>query len=113
MTAPEGAMLGAVGIALMAIAFGLGVVLCGLTRRWAPRFGLVDVPGGRKAHAAPTPLGGGVAIWMTTVMLLLAGGVVLGVSRTLMPLALARHADGLWSRAGELGTILAWPRSSC
>jgi UDP-GlcNAc:undecaprenyl-phosphate GlcNAc-1-phosphate transferase len=106
MTAPEGTMLWAVGMALMVIAFGLGVVLCGLTRRWAPRFGLVDVPGGRKAHAAPTPLGGGVAIWLTTVTLLLAGGAVLGLSRTLMPLALARHADGLWSRAGELGLIL-------
>ena len=39
----------------------------GLARRWAPRFGLIDRPGGHKGHQAPTPLGGGVAIWLTTV----------------------------------------------
>jgi UDP-GlcNAc:undecaprenyl-phosphate GlcNAc-1-phosphate transferase len=31
--------------------------------RLAPRVGLVDKPGGRKAHQSPTPLGGGVAIF--------------------------------------------------
>jgi UDP-GlcNAc:undecaprenyl-phosphate GlcNAc-1-phosphate transferase len=106
MTAPAEAMLGAVALSLAGLAFGLGVVLCGLTRRWAPRFGLVDVPGGRKTHAAPTPLGGGVAIWLTTVSILLAGGLVLGPARSVLPAELARYANGLWSRAGELGTIL-------
>src|SRR3954466_3447144 len=32
--------------------------------RIAPRFGLTDKPGGRKIHAAPKPLGGGVAIFV-------------------------------------------------
>ena len=30
----------------------------------APRFGLVDKPGGRKIHDNPKPLGGGVAIFL-------------------------------------------------
>ena len=33
-----------------------------LVRAFAPRWGLVDVPHGRKDHKAPTPLGGGLAI---------------------------------------------------
>jgi len=33
-------------------------------RRVAPRLGLVDRPEGRKDHATPTPLGGGVAIYV-------------------------------------------------
>jgi UDP-GlcNAc:undecaprenyl-phosphate GlcNAc-1-phosphate transferase len=32
--------------------------------RVAPRFGFVDKPGGRKIHANPKPLGGGVAIFL-------------------------------------------------
>ncbi len=35
---------------------------------YAPRWGFVDRPGGHKGHRAPTPLGGGVAIWLTTVI---------------------------------------------
>jgi UDP-GlcNAc:undecaprenyl-phosphate GlcNAc-1-phosphate transferase len=41
--------------------------------RVAPRFGLVDKPGGRKTHAAPKPLGGGVAIFLGIVVPLLVG----------------------------------------
>ena len=32
-------------------------------RKTAPRFGFVDKPGGRKIHANPRPLGGGIAIF--------------------------------------------------
>lgn len=32
--------------------------------RGAKRFGLVDQPGHRKVHVNPTPLGGGIAIWL-------------------------------------------------
>ncbi len=41
--------------------------LCLVARHYAPRWGLVDRPGGHKGHRAPTPLGGGVAIWFTIV----------------------------------------------
>ena len=35
----------------------------------AVRLGLVDIPGGRKAHAQPTPLTGGLAILGSTILL--------------------------------------------
>src|SRR3954453_21906071 len=46
-------------------------------RKTAPRFGFVDKPGGRKIHANPKPLGGGVAIfWAFALPLLGALGYV-------------------------------------
>ena len=68
-------------------------------RRWrgrsAPRFGLVDRPGGHKGHRAPTPLGGGVAIWLTTVSILGAGGAGARPGLGLRcPPPLARHVGG-------------------
>ena len=58
-----------------------------LMRRLAPRWGLVDRPGAHKVHAAPTPYGGGVAIW---------AGVV-------GPLAVAQVVLWLWSAAQQRG----------
>ncbi len=46
-------------------------------RRRAPRWGLVDVPGGRKIHRAPTPLGGGLAIALGVALPLAAGSLAL------------------------------------
>lgn len=100
-------MLVALGAGLLALSFALSVLLCGLTRRWAPRFGLVDRPGGRKAHKAPTPMGGGVAIWLTVVTILGASALVLRLDPGDLPTALAVHARGLWDRASELALILA------
>ena len=57
----------------------LCLALSALARAIAPRFGLVDRPGGRKAHRAPTPLAGGVAIWLTVVLMLALGGLTLGL----------------------------------
>jgi UDP-GlcNAc:undecaprenyl-phosphate GlcNAc-1-phosphate transferase len=42
----------------------------------APRIGFVDKPGHRKIHHQPKPLGGGVAIVWTYVLMLLGGGLV-------------------------------------
>lgn len=44
--------------------FLAAVTLVWLLRPLAPRFGLVDLPGGRRRHAAPTPAIGGVAIFI-------------------------------------------------
>jgi len=96
----------AAGAGLVAASFFLGLLLSALAREVAPRFGLVDRPGGRKAHRAPTPLGGGVAIWLTTVLMLGLGGLVLAVGRDALPVALARHAGGAWARSGQMGLIM-------
>lgn len=99
-------ILAQVGAALIVSAFVLSALLCGLTRAVAPRFGLVDKPGGRKAHRAPTPLGGGVAIWLTVVLMLASGALALGPGRPWLPQALSIHAGGAWERSGELALIL-------
>jgi UDP-GlcNAc:undecaprenyl-phosphate/decaprenyl-phosphate GlcNAc-1-phosphate transferase len=106
MIGRDGAMLAGVGLGLLGLAFILCTALSGLARRWAPRFGLIDRPGGHKGHRTPTPLGGGVAIWLTTVTLTLLGALALGLIGTALPAPLAKHASGLWLRAPELGAIL-------
>src|SRR4051794_2578203 len=58
MNAREAAWLGGVGAGLAGVAFVVSVILGGLARRWAPRVGLIDRPGGHKGHQSPTPLGG-------------------------------------------------------
>lgn len=42
----------------------LSVVLTRAVIWLAPKMGLVDIPGGRKGHIHPTPLGGGVAMFV-------------------------------------------------
>ncbi len=98
--------LALVGIALTLAAFVWGAVLTGVARTIAPQFGLVDKPGGRKTHKAPTPLGGGVAIWLTTVSIFVVGGLILWLGRGSLPPELAVHASGLLTKAGPLALIL-------
>ena len=51
------------------------VLLAWLMRPLASRIGLVDRPGGRKAHDRPTPLVGGLAVFLTFVLGVLWFGV--------------------------------------
>ncbi len=46
-------------------------------RRWAIRWQLVDKPAARKVHSTPTPMGGGVAIWLGVMTPLVSGQIVL------------------------------------
>jgi len=100
MVAQPGVLLGLVGLA-----FGLSAGLSRAARRIAPRLGLVDHPGGRKAHREPTPLGGGVAIWLTVGLLLGAGAVVVRFGRGALSPDLAIHVAGLWAMSGEMVLI--------
>jgi len=64
-----------IGYALVAAFIGsfvLGVILVLLVFRIAPGVGLVDLPGGRKQHAGPTYLGGGIAIFFAATLPLAA-----------------------------------------
>lgn len=78
----------------------------------APRLGLVDRPDPRKFHSKITPLGGGVAIYLSVVLSL--GGVYLlawlaqfpSVAKWLPEIALV-HAPGVLSSGGLLGMIVA------
>jgi UDP-GlcNAc:undecaprenyl-phosphate GlcNAc-1-phosphate transferase len=99
----SGLALAAIGLTF--VSFAIGIALNWLARRIAPRFGLVDKPGGRKAHLAPTPMGGGVAIWATTGLVLGLGALGLALFRAELPPDLARHANGLWLRGPELAAL--------
>lgn len=94
------------GPILAGAAFALCVGLCALARAMAPRWGLLDRPGGHKGHKAPVPLGGGVAIWLAVVLVVGACGAAVLFAGDRLPEAVARHVGGLRERAGELATIL-------
>jgi UDP-GlcNAc:undecaprenyl-phosphate/decaprenyl-phosphate GlcNAc-1-phosphate transferase len=95
-----------VAVVLVGSAFLLSAILCGLVRRFAGRLGFLDRPGGHKGHRAPVALGGGVAIWLTTVVVLGLGLSLVSVAGSSLPAPLARHAGGALLRAGELVWVL-------
>src|SRR5688572_20948157 len=63
-------------LALVAISFVISWLLTFAMIRVAPRLGFVDKPGGRKIHANPKPLGGGVAIFLGIAIPMLLGLVL-------------------------------------
>ena len=81
-------------------------------RAGAGRLGLLDRPGGRKTHAAPVPLGGGIGIWIGTTLTFLVGTLFVVMIRQSPELAdhlppqFAEHLDGVWSRAIDLWKLL-------
>ena len=82
-------------------------------RRRAPRWGLVARPRTDRFHKEPTPLGGGLAIWLGVVAtfaaiqlllwLIAAGAVRIEV----FPQLLATHFAGLQQQSPKLWTLLA------
>ena len=96
------------GLGLAVAAFVLSWLFCAVARRYALRFGFLDRPGGHKGHQAPVPLGGGVAIWLATMIVLGACGLAVLMGGPELPRPMAEHvtASGLFSRAGELLEIL-------
>lgn len=89
-------------------------------RRRAPAWGLVDQPGQRKVHTTPTPLGGGIAIWLGVVVPLALGQAVVWLLQSKtgffasLPLpeiveqnlrGLVQQAPRLWLLVGA-GTVL-------
>jgi len=81
-------------------------------RRYAAAWGLIDQPGARKVHVAPTPRGGGLAIWLGVVgtfaiaqVLLLLADRVPAVS-ALAPDFVQPHLAGIWSQSGKLWILL-------
>ncbi|QDT39178.1 MraY family glycosyltransferase [Stratiformator vulcanicus] len=100
-------------------AFVLSAALTEIVRRLAPRVGLLDKPAARKVHQTPTPLGGGIAVFLA-VMIPMVGALVAAVLANggylpewLVPATLAPHAEGAAGKVGQViaifvsGTILA------
>jgi len=90
-----------------------------MVRRKAVAWGLVDQPGHRKVHTQPTPLGGGIAIWLGVVLTFAIGQVALWIfaapsdqASSLVPgfirphlLGLSEQTPNLWFLLGA-GTVL-------
>lgn len=82
-------------------------------RYLAPRWGLMDQPAARKVHLIPTPLGGGIGIWLGVVLPLAAALAVAWSLPTLpflkdwLPSQILPHLDGVKYRSGQLWAILA------
>jgi len=107
MDSNHAAVLVGMALFLVGLAFVFSAGLCYVARQCAPRLGFVDRPGGHKGHRAATPLGGGVAIWLTTVIMVGIGLVaVSALGRSVLPEPVARHASGIVDRAGVLVGIL-------
>ena len=107
MVPSEALVLICVAVALVGSAFTLSAVFCGLFRWLAPRWGFLDRPGGHKAHRVPTPMGGGVAIWLTTTILVIVGVLVIKFGGTLLPEPLTLHVEGARDKVGEMIELLA------
>lgn len=101
---------------LSGVTFLPAMVIAGVSlypiRAGAGRLGLLDRPGGRKTHAAPVPLGGGIGIWIGTTLTFLVGTLFVVMIRQSPELAdhlppqFAEHLDGVWSRAIDLWKLL-------
>ena len=88
-------------LAFAAAAVALSAVAVMLLSRVAPMLGLVDVPGGRKAHSRAVPLVGGIAIFVA----LLAAAPFAGISHHASWFLLALSvviAVGFWDDVTEI-----------
>jgi UDP-GlcNAc:undecaprenyl-phosphate GlcNAc-1-phosphate transferase len=87
----------------------LSFLLCWLMRVLSPKLGYVDRPAGRKDHTRIMPYGGGLAIFISMIAMLLAG-VFLVYFNKLESLAslnwTALHQPGLATRLQQIGGIL-------
>jgi UDP-GlcNAc:undecaprenyl-phosphate/decaprenyl-phosphate GlcNAc-1-phosphate transferase len=81
-------------------------------RRLAPQWGLMDAPNARKVHATPTPLGGGLAIWLGMLAPFAAGSLLVWLVRggvvdpQLLPEFARPHLEGLWRQLPRLWVLL-------
>jgi len=84
-----------------------------MVRSRAGSWRLVDRPGERKVHAAVTPLGGGIAIWLGVLLPLAIGHLLLvlmyrsDTPAVHLPAIVTDNADGLLAQAGRLWMLLA------
>lgn len=75
--------------------------------RWlAPRIGLIDKPGARKVHRTPTPLGGGVGIFLGTVLPVVFELAALEVLKPWLPPHLQAMGDAAFYKLPQLTTLL-------
>jgi len=100
-------------LALSVGAFVLSWCFTLFMKHFSPRIGFVDKPGGRKIHANPKPLGGGVAIfWAFSLPMLIGLAVIVWGHPPARFEARIPHLDQYWSGMRErapmaIGLLLA------
>jgi UDP-GlcNAc:undecaprenyl-phosphate GlcNAc-1-phosphate transferase len=100
---------------LIAVSFCISWLVTRWMRRFAVHIGFVDKPGGRKIHANPKPLGGGVGIFFGLAIPIAIGLGFIALSSppgflrssALLGPAIAGKIDAYWSGA-RLQSPLAW-----
>ncbi len=101
--------------ALLAASYAISRAACAIVRRLALRKRFLDLPGGRKVHGEPIPLGGGISLWIAILAAVFLG---LGSARFFPDLAarifppaeaqlLAALASGAAARLPALALLLA------
>ncbi|MBW3599531.1 MAG: undecaprenyl/decaprenyl-phosphate alpha-N-acetylglucosaminyl 1-phosphate transferase [Planctomycetes bacterium] len=78
-------------------------------RRLAPSWGLIDRPGHRKVHQDPTPMGGGLAIWLGVIATVALVHLVVVLAQTnpaLVPEFARPHIEGFLAKAVSLWILL-------
>ncbi|MGL4463018.1 MAG: glycosyltransferase family 4 protein [Planctomycetia bacterium] len=102
-----------VGLAAFLVALTTSALTTALMIRVAPTIGLMDRPAARKIHARPTPLGGGVAVYLGVVATL---GTALAAAAFIvqypqyhpyLPEMAVDHAAGVLHKTPLLAIILA------
>lgn len=93
-------------------AFAVSIIATGAMRALAPKWGLVDQPAERKVHVVPTPLGGGIGIWLGVVLTVAVTQLVVWYLSRMetrpgwIPGLLRPHLAGVLTQAPKLWLIL-------
>lgn len=97
-------------IVVFLAALTVSAVLCGAARRLGLRLGVMDHPGGRKAHARPVAVTGGWGIYATFLLFLGGAALLLGPIATHLPASagdLRHYVENLFGMRREIVAILA------
>lgn len=90
----------------------VSVTATALIRRHAHQWGLIDKPNARKVHTIPTPLGGGIGIWLGIIVPLLAMELLVWWLARLpelpdwLPQDIVKNLSGVRLRSVQLWSIL-------
>jgi UDP-GlcNAc:undecaprenyl-phosphate GlcNAc-1-phosphate transferase len=92
--------------------FVISLLATYVIRTNASRFGLIDKPGERKVHTTPTPLGGGLGIWLGVIATFAVGQLALSLVASqsslqgLVPEFALPHLPGLVVQSRKLWILL-------
>ncbi len=91
----------------------IALIATRLIRSYSPQLGLMDQPNvQRKVHTSPTPLGGGIGIWLGVVGTFAAGELMLVLAlnvpaiASLIPDFAREHLSGIAAQSGKLWILL-------